>query len=134
VTRHPHLVALVAAAALFVVVVGSPQALSVLQDKHLDGRWTLVKAPAPVPPGLRITISEGHLTGSGICNDFGSGWSQDDGPTKDFTSTVVGCGSGQDAMENAYFDLLTSTTSTHLDDGQLVLSGPGGRLVYDRRD
>ena len=127
--------AVVSAVALIVVIAGSPKALAVLEDKHFDGRWVLVEAPASVPPGLQITIGHGELLGRGPCNGFSSRWTQDDGPVGGIGSTLMACGPGQEIMraEDAYFGLLGHVTSVSLEHGQLVLSTDDGRLVYDRR-
>lgn len=134
VRRHRHLSAVVSAAVLLAVIAATPLAWAALNDQHTEGRWTLVKAPASIPLGLKITIDDQHLSGQGLCNGFGSRWSQDDGPTGAFTSTAVGCGAGRDEQEDAYYSLLTGTTSVHVVDGQLVLSGKAGTLVYHRRN
>lgn len=105
-----------------------------VRDNHTDGRWILDAAPAPIVPGLTVTIEDGEMRGESPRNTFRSGWSQNDGPVGELSGTLIGCPPNVAEQEEAYFDLIGDTETVVVDDDRLTLSGPSGRLTYLRAD
>lgn len=102
------------------------------------GEWVLVE-PLRVVEGrvAYLEVRSASVSGVAFCNDFdadvavgpGGEWS-----IVEVVRTAMGCGPAQNEAEATVLDGLASATSYALVDDRLVLSGPGGDLVFEALD
>ena len=108
----------------------------------LDGTSWIVASVAgrtPVPGAVpTLEFKADQVTGTGGCNDFGGRYQIDPATgrfaTIEVASTLIGCvqpGIGE--YESALLGALGAATRAGIDaTGQLILDGPGGRIVLAR--
>lgn len=82
-----------------------------------------------------ITFSDGQATGSTACNEYGATVTVDGATIKvtEIVQTEMAClEDGVMDLERAFTEALSKAATIAIVDGRLVLSGPGGDLVFVR--
>ena len=78
-------------------------------------------------------VDETQVNGNTGCNSFFGGYAYADG-TIEFTNvgmTLMACDDAVGTVEGAFTKALNGATSAAIDDGgQLLLSGPGGEILF----
>jgi heat shock protein HslJ len=106
-----------------------------------DTAWTVISVAGrpPVPGAVpSVTFSADAITGSGGCNSFGGRYQFEPSSgriaIRDLGMTAMGCvQAGVGEFETAFVQALGAATEAGLDPaGQLVLSGPSGRIILAR--
>jgi heat shock protein HslJ len=93
--------------------------------------WALVS-----PEGPSVTFSDGKVSGSGGCNQFGGSYTQDGDALAigQLVSTQMSCGAKADAQERAYLAALERVETWSLDDDELTLADTDGRELLRYRE
>ncbi|MGI9623005.1 MAG: META domain-containing protein [Acidimicrobiales bacterium] len=90
----------------------------------------------PLVPGWPITLTfeSDRLGGTAACNGYGGTYTVDGNSLNinELSYTEMGCEPAVMVSEAAYLSVLGQVTELRLDDNWLVLSGPGGQLVFGR--
>jgi heat shock protein HslJ len=103
----------------------------------ITGAWQLVgdvPRAAALPAGARATldVGNGQVGGTSFCNHYGGTYQLDgDSLVVDgLGGTDMGCEPGIMAAETAYLRALAAVRTASVEDGELVLTGPGGELRF----
>jgi heat shock protein HslJ len=93
--------------------------------------WALVS-----PDGPSATFSDGKVSGSGGCNQFGGSYTQDGDALTigEIVSTQMACGAKADAEERAYLAALKRVASWRRDEDELTLADTDGRELLRYRE
>ena len=106
---------------------GAAQGASAFEDIP----WALVS-----PEGPSATFSEGKVSGSAGCNQFGGSYTQDGDALTigQIVSTQMSCGAKADAMERAYLAELERVTRWSRDKDELTLAGTDDNTLLRFRE
>lgn len=111
-----------------------------LSDNDLEGtNWSLSEIVqgdqrSSALPNASIQFEGGRASGRTSCNSYGSDYTKS-GNSISFTApiqTEMACDPPLMEQERTFTTLLVETESYRIEDGQLILSGPNGELVFDR--
>jgi heat shock protein HslJ len=88
------------------------------------------------PEGPTATFTDGKVSGSAGCNQFGASYTQDGDALTigQIASTQMACGPPTDAVERAYLAALERVASWRLENDQLTLADADGRTLLQFRE
>lgn len=137
--RHLRAVGLLGLVALVLAACGPTGASTAPTQVVITGvTWRAVAVAGRTPGGVHvptITFTDGGATGSTACNEYGARVVVD-GATimiTEIIQTEMAClEAGVMDLERAFTQALSRATTIAIVDGRLVLSGPGGDLVFVR--
>jgi heat shock protein HslJ len=99
--------------------------------------WQAVSVAGHLPPAANrptIRFEKGRVEGNMGCNGFSTSNVRIAGnrlEVSEITQTLMLCSGEAGLMEELYRRALDAATSIGLHDGQLVISGPGGEIVFE---
>ena len=106
-----------------------------------DTTWRLVdlgygQAPVLSATEISLAITDGQVSGSGGCNDYGAALSEAEDLLQSFVvgpiaASEMGCPDAVSAQATIYLALLESVLGWRYDAGRLALAYPASDGVYD---